>query len=299
MLRVKISNCAASAAAMLALAAALLSACGVADRSAVQSAAVPTPAPPIVAAAPGDLLYIRDGVKGGTERLTIIDSVSGARERDLPPGVTSPDWSTLYVAEQKDGKTTLRALDLATGQTLRATTIDGAYSLPMITPDSVMGGLSPNGRWLALTAGAGRKQTQFVVLDTAFKQPPRQVALEGHFLFDGLNNGGTSLFLTESLGDDPAAKYLRAPLRPGAWRARPKCDRRKARWQPDHERRAPDRRGLEERRLAVQPVSGPAIMGRSFMRCRSTRRNRLGWPSASICRPIARMIRRSSRAGRC
>ena len=206
MLQVKIPNCAASASVTLALAAALLSACGVADGSAVQSAAVPTPAQP-VAAAPGDRLYISDGAKAGTERLTIIDSVSGARERDLPPGVTSPDWSTLYVAEQKDGKTELRALDLATGQTLRTTTLDGAYSLPMITPDSVMGGLSPNGQWLALTAGAGRKQTQFVVLDTAFKQPPRQVALAGHFLFDGLNNGGTSLFLTESLADDPAAKY--------------------------------------------------------------------------------------------
>jgi len=206
MLRVNVSNSAASAAAILALAAALLSACGAADRSASQSAAVPTPSPPI-AAASGDLLYIRDGFKGGTERLTIIDSISGARERDLPPGVTSPDWSTLYVAEQHDGKTTLRALDLATEQTLRETTIDGGYSLPMITPDSVMGGLSPDGRWLALTARAGRQQTQFVVLDTAFKQQPRQVALDGYFLYDGLNNGGTSLFLTESLGDDPTAKY--------------------------------------------------------------------------------------------
>ena len=210
MLRVNISSSAVGAgrrAVTLALAAALLSACGVADGSAVQSAAVPTPVQPVADAA-GDLLYIRDGAKAGTERLTIIDSVSGARERDLPQGVSSPDWSTLYVAEQKDDKTALRALDLATGQALRATTINGAYSLPMITPDSVMGGLSPNGRWLALTAGAGRKQTQFVVLDTAFKQPPRQVALEGHFLFDGLNNSGSSLFLTESLGDDPAVKYL-------------------------------------------------------------------------------------------
>jgi hypothetical protein len=192
---------------MLALAAALLSACGVADRSASQSAAVPTPAPPI-AAASGDLLYIHDGFKGGAERLTIIDSISGARERDLPPGVTSPDWSTLYVAAQNDGKTRVLALDIDSGQTLRESTLDGSYGLPMITPDSVMGGLSPDGRWLALTARSGRQQTQFVVLDTAFKQQPRQVVLDGYFLFDGLNNSGSSLFLTEILGDDPATKYL-------------------------------------------------------------------------------------------
>jgi hypothetical protein len=204
MLRVRIT----SSAATLVLVAALLSACGVADGSAVRSAAVPTAVPAVVATAPGDLLYIRNGFKGAAERLTIIDSISGARERDLPPGVTSPDWRTLYVAEQQDGKTALRALDPATGQTLRATTINGAFSLPMITPESVMGGLSPNGRWLALTGGAGRQQTQFVVLDTEFKQSPKHVALEGYFLFDGLNNNGSSLFLTESLGDDPAANYL-------------------------------------------------------------------------------------------
>ena len=56
MLRVTRSHSAASAAAMLALAATLLSACGVADRSAVQLAAVPTPVSPIAVSAPGDLL---------------------------------------------------------------------------------------------------------------------------------------------------------------------------------------------------------------------------------------------------
>src|SRR3954451_158850 len=106
--RANIRGGAAKAVALLALAAALLSACGVADRSAVQSVAAPTPTPP---AAPGDLLYVRDGAQGASERLTIVDSLSGARQRDLPAGVTSPDWSTLYVAESRDGKTTLRALD--------------------------------------------------------------------------------------------------------------------------------------------------------------------------------------------
>ena len=207
MLRVTRSHSAASAAALLALAATLLSACGVADRSAAQLAAAPTPVSPITVSGHGDLLYIRDSVKGNSERLAIIDGTSGVRERELPPGVTSPDWSTLYVAEQNDNKTRIRALDIDSGQTLRETSLDGSYSLAMITPDSVMGGLSPDGRWLALTAVADRRQTQFAVLDTAFKQTPKLVTLEGYFMFDGLNNNGSSLFLTESLGDDPSAKY--------------------------------------------------------------------------------------------
>jgi hypothetical protein len=32
-------------------------------------------------------------------------------------------------------------------------------------------------------------------------------SLDGYFLFDGLNNSGSSLFLTESLGSDPSEKY--------------------------------------------------------------------------------------------
>jgi hypothetical protein len=208
MLREMISNKAASATWALALAAALLSACGASDRSAGPSAAAPTLAAPIAAAPAGDRLYIRDGFKGGDQRLTIIDSASGARERDLPPGLASPDWTTLYVAERNDDKTTLRAFDLATGRALRETTVDGAYDLPMITPNSVMGGLSPDGRWLALTSRATAKRTEFMVFDTAFEQQPRRAVLEGYFLFDGLNNSGSSLFLTEILGDDPSAHYL-------------------------------------------------------------------------------------------
>src|SRR5215207_1789705 len=113
------SNRAASIAAALALAGVWLTACGAPDRSAPPSAAAPTLAPALIAAPPGDRLFIRHGFKGDAERLAIIDSTSGARERDLPPGVTSPDWTTLYVVEQNDGNTVVRALDLATGRTLR------------------------------------------------------------------------------------------------------------------------------------------------------------------------------------
>jgi hypothetical protein len=202
------SGRAASVAAALALAGVWLSACGSPDRSNPPSAAAPTPAPVVGAIAPVDRLFIRDGFKGDADRLAIVDSVSGARERELPPGVTSPDWTTLYAVEQSAGTTIVRALDLATGRTVRETKVAGAYRLPLNTSDSVMGGLSPDGRWLALAGPAGSTQSTFVVLDTAFERQPRQVSLDGLFLFDGLNNSGGSLFLTESLGDDPSAKYL-------------------------------------------------------------------------------------------
>jgi hypothetical protein len=159
------------------------------------------------AAKPGDRLYIRDSFKQDVPRLAIVDGVTGVRERELPPGVITPDWATIYVAAPQGGKTRLRAIDVVSGQTLRETMLDGVYELPLITADSLMGGLSPDGRWLALTARGSARRTEFAVLDTAFAQQPRVASLDGYFLFDGLNNSGTSLFLTESLGDDPTAQY--------------------------------------------------------------------------------------------
>jgi hypothetical protein len=203
----------------LAILALILSACGVPaqpDLSASAPTAPPLPSAPQPA---GDRLYIRDGLKGDAERLAVVDSVTGARERDLPSGLVAPDWSTLYVVEADGDKTLVRAIDAASGKVLRSTAVDAAYELPAITPDSIMGGLSPNGRWLALVAkqpGAGR--TRFVVLDTGFGQAPKEVELSGSFQFDGLSDGGQWLFLTESLGDDPTAKYQvrRYDLRAGA-----------------------------------------------------------------------------------
>src|SRR5436305_1880481 len=123
MFRAHISNGAVSV-AVLALIAMLLAGCGVADGTAAPAAAAPTPAPPAATPAPRDMLYVHDGDKAGAERLALIDSLSGAHERDLPPGVVSPDWRTLYAAEQQNGKTSLRALDLASGQTVRETQIE-------------------------------------------------------------------------------------------------------------------------------------------------------------------------------
>lgn len=183
----------------------LLGACGRAEGLA--PAAAPTLAPPAPAATPGDRLFVRELRGDAGERLAVIDGTSGARQRELPPGVFSPDWSTLYTVAPAGGQTRVEAIDVATGDVLRSTTLDGAYALPMVTPDSVLGGLAPGGGWLALAAASQAGRTRFVVLDTAFKQPPRSAELTGLFHFDGLSADARSLFLTESLGSDPNGKY--------------------------------------------------------------------------------------------
>jgi DNA-binding beta-propeller fold protein YncE len=139
-------------------------------------------------------------------RLSLIDPATGARMRDLPSGVPTADWSTLYVTEWGPDATTVRALDPRTGQTLRETTVRGRYVLPEEGLGGTPGGLSPNGRWLVLTTKSGytvdstdtaRPRVSMIVLDTAFTAPPTRIDLDGDFAFDAISPDGGSLYLIE------------------------------------------------------------------------------------------------------
>ena len=168
--------------AALALPVLLISSCGTPDRAAQQqaapAAAAPTAPPPHLTPAPSDRLYISDNDGSGARRLAILSR--GTRLHDLPFGVVSPDWATLYTAKDSyangQHKNRVQALDLETGQPIREMTIDGAYALPTIGLDGTPGGLSPNGDWLVLQAAptvkAGHSQSQLAILDTAFNSRP-------------------------------------------------------------------------------------------------------------------------------
>lgn len=198
----------------------VLVACGTATPTKVPSPAPPV-APTAISAQPAaiptstaapkatsDRLYIRDGNGSPANRLSVIDAGSGTRVQDLPLGVPSPDWSTLYVTERGIEQTTLRALSPQTGQALREITITGRFALPDEGVAGTSRGLSPNGRWLALdsypayavnAANTIDMQSHLAVIDTAFAQPPKYVDLNGDFSFDALSNDGASLYLIETL----------------------------------------------------------------------------------------------------
>ncbi len=177
-----------------------------------QQAAAPTGA--AAAARTGDRLFVRDGYGTSGGRLSVIDAASGASLRDLPLGVATADWSTLYVTERGIEQTTVRAFNPQTGQALRETTIMGRFTLPEEGIAGTLRGLSPNGRWLALgsypayavnAANTIDTQSHLAVIDTAFAQQPKYVNLEGNFSFDALSNDGISLYLIETLPRDSTA----------------------------------------------------------------------------------------------
>ncbi len=175
--------------------------------------AAPSPAQPTAPAqlSTHDHLYVREGYGSPAENLVVIDAATGAREQELPLGVPSPDWSTLYTAEHGKGSTTVRAIEVKTGRTVRQTQIGGEYDLTYVDIDGKPGGLSPDGHWLVLspafTNAPASQPNRFAVLDTASSQPPRLVTLDNNFWFDAISNDGSALYLVERLSTANPASY--------------------------------------------------------------------------------------------
>ena len=148
-------------------------------------------------------LFIQGSAAGHSPELTVINADTGRSERTLPLGAAAPDWSRLYTIDQQSGKSMLRALNPASGSVLHETALDGSFEFPPVTLSGIPGGLSPNGKWLAV-AGRGQDgyavgKSRFMVFDTSFSQTPRRVELDGNFGFDALSNDGNRLYLIENL----------------------------------------------------------------------------------------------------
>jgi DNA-binding beta-propeller fold protein YncE len=124
--------------------------------------------------------------------------------------VPSPDWRTLYVAAGGADRTTVRAVDVASGRELRSITIAGRFRLPVVGTAGIPDGLSGDGQTLALTNIADTPVSRFALLGTDFSKPPELVDLPGDFEFDALSPEGARLFVVEHLaGPDRSAYRVR------------------------------------------------------------------------------------------
>ena len=213
---------------------ALLLACGgtpaASDPSPVAPAAAPMLPPPAAVPAPsgvaasvpapasGELLYVRDGYGSSRGRLLALDGQTGRIERALPLGVPNAERTVLYAAATVGERTTVRAIELKTGATLRSFDLPGQYALPATEAGDALGGLSGDGQTLVLAGepsvdelaafrrGAGLT-SRFVVLDTAFQGPQRPFELPGYFTYDVLAPGGAVLYLIEHHVPGNLAQY--------------------------------------------------------------------------------------------
>jgi len=247
----------------------LIPACGPAgDRAAPTAsapAAISSPVP-----APGYRLFVHDGYGRSPQVLRIIDAGSGKVERELPLGIPSRDWSRLYTVESSDANgTTVRALDPASGTVASQAHLDGKFWSPYGL-GLVPAGLSPNGRWLALTnwtVSANQVgKSRYQVLDASLSQPPRGIELDGRQDFAALSNDGSHLYLNEYLGQPPgvARSHLRRyDLAPGRLDSTVILDRSSQKqgmigiWQSHAY--SPDGRYLY--RLFIEDDTGPFLYG--------------------------------------
>ncbi|SRR6266498_412160 len=150
-----------------------------------------------------DLVYAADLEHG---RLQVVGP-GGRVLRTLPAGVPSPDWRTLYVAEGGAERTTVRAVDVATGRQLRSTTVAGRFRLPVVGAAGVPDGLSGDGGTLALGNLADAPVSRFAILPTDFSRPPELVDLPGDFEYDALSPDGSRLFVIEHLAGADRSRY--------------------------------------------------------------------------------------------
>ncbi len=155
-----------------------------------------SPASEPVAPLVPEIFFARpDGARG----LAIAyDMTSGSELFALPPGMTSADSSLFFAAELiGDDNTNLNSFDLSTGQELAGFKLEGQWALS---------GISPTGRWLALTRlvsdaerQAGNWQTEIQILDSQSGETVHLLNLDGNFEVETVSADGKSLFLVEHL----------------------------------------------------------------------------------------------------
>src|ERR1700724_141222 len=153
----------------------------------------------------GYRIFLESGFSNSVETVKVVDLGTGTVERELPLGTPAPDWSRYYTVSQLSGSARLMALDPASGSTLAQVTVPAGYSLPNIAFQGPTAGISPNGRWLALTsqdnAGSGAITTNFLVGASSLTDSFTAIHVNGDFVFDALSNDGKSLYLIQKMTD--------------------------------------------------------------------------------------------------
>ena len=125
------------------------------------------------------------------------------------PGVRAQEPGVRFVAFGMPKSTMVAAVRARDGHVLRSTAIEGFYGVPLVAYDGTSGGVSGDGRRLALTSygpnPGARGKTQLVVVSTRSLRPHRRFTLPGSWSFDAISPNGSTLYLTEHLraGQNP------------------------------------------------------------------------------------------------
>jgi hypothetical protein len=159
----------------------------------------PAPCSGQVSSPPGtQLLFVQPNGVGGA--VHAYDPASGTRVFSLPPGITSADGNWHVTAGVSGRKTLVTSFVVESATMAGSMRLDGRRALE---------GVSPNGRFAALTRrSAGRRTTDVVVANVFGGRVAHRVRLRGDFEVETVSNDGERLFLIQHLETDGAPRYL-------------------------------------------------------------------------------------------
>jgi hypothetical protein len=131
-------------------------------------------------------LYVQPEGAGG--KLLAYDTATGKLAFGFPRGHASGDGFLFHTAAASGRDTALARWELGTGRALSAWTFPGRWKLA---------GVSPDGRWLALS----RPRTEIAIVDAVTTGVVHRLRLDGDFEVETVSVDGKRLFLIEHLDD--------------------------------------------------------------------------------------------------
>jgi hypothetical protein len=147
----------------------------------------------------GDYRLYVAASRANASMVAIIDSKTHHELGQLPLGTASADWKHYYTVSGND----LQVTDPQTGLVVGTLKLARPYRLPTAALIGMPGGLSQNGRWLALETppASPALESHLLVVDTTFAQQPVAIDLPGDFRFDAISNDGLRLYLIQYRSD--------------------------------------------------------------------------------------------------
>lgn len=126
-------------------------------------------------------------------------------------GVGAQDSGVRFVAFGMPNSTIVAAVRARDGHVLLSKVVRGFYGVPLVSYDGTSGGLSGDGKSLALASYGpfpGQKgTTRFVLLSSATLDVLRRVVLHGSWSFDAISPDGSMLYLVEHISAGQSARY--------------------------------------------------------------------------------------------
>ncbi len=161
--------------------------------------------PPAAPRAATDLILARRA-----DHLAILDGGNLERLFEVPAGVGTPDWLTVYTATPDGAGTRVSRLRVEDGGAAqRQQSIPGRFVPATLGPAGATVGLSGDGRTLVLVDPAPPAgHSRLAILSTALDAPARMVTLAGDFTFDTMTPDGQRLYLVEHLAKEAGGDYV-------------------------------------------------------------------------------------------